>query len=202
MNIDLINKVTSSAFNIFAVGSSLFVLFYILKKGLNGKIAKVLFFSAFGSVFFLAFLKSGVQYFFWRSDKFAKYFLPPYADISYFFQSSFFNFFFQALASLVFGLLMLAVFYLIGRLFKKRFLTLEDGYLFLGFSLLAGWPYFFIYVGFIFLAALAYLSYVSISKKDLKQNIGLTYLFPISYLATFVFGVYLAKILNLYIFTI
>lgn len=203
MDLNLLNKTLSIVNFIFSITILSFLVFAIYKNKINKKSVLTLAVVAMGFLMIYAISKSLLQYFTWKGDGFARYFLPPYNDISYFFQYSFFKFFVPSLIAIFFSALILGIIFIINKAYAKKQLFSEyDGYLFFIGGVLVGWPYFLIYIGAVFLFALCYLAIASIENLNFKKKIELMYFWPIAALSILVFGIYISRIFNLSIFIV
>lgn len=198
MDLNLLNKIISTAFLVFSAAVLSFLVFYIFKKKIDKKVSLIFIVLAFVFSVAFAIFKSILQYFIWKGDAFSRYFLPPYNDISYFFQYSFFKFFAPSLAAIFFSALIFFAILLINKVYKRKQLFSEyDSYLFFIGGILVGWPNLLFYVGAVFIFALCYLVITSIENLNFKKNVELTYFWPIAALATLVFGSYFMEFFRL-----
>lgn len=198
MGLELLNKIISFAFFVFSAAVLSFLIFNIFKKKIDKKISLIFVVLAFVFSVALAILKSVLQYFIWKGDAFSKYFLPPYNDVSYFFQYSFFKFFVPSLAAIFFSALIFFAILLINKAYKRKQLFSEyDSYLFLIGGILVGWPNLLLYIGTVFIFTLCYLVIASIENMNFKRNVELTYFWPAAALAVLLIGNYLIEAFHL-----
>lgn len=198
MGLELLNKIISFAFLVFSAAVLSFLIFNIFKKKIDKKISLISIVLAFVFSVAFAIFKSILQYFIWKGDGFAKYFLPPYNDISYFFQYSFFKFFAPSLAAMFFSALIFFSILLINKAYKRKQLFSEyDSYLFLIGGILVGWPNLLLYVGAVFIFALCYLVITSIENLNFQKNVELTYFWPALALAVLLLGNYFMEFFRL-----
>lgn len=198
MDLALLNKIISLSVFVFSVAVLSFLSFAVFKNKINKKNTLMLAIFAVAFLIFFAIFKSILQYFTWTGDSFAKHFLPPYNDIFYFFQYSFFKFFMPSLVAIFFSAVVVLAIFLIGKIYKKKALFSEyDGYLFFIGGVLVGWPNFLLYISAVFIFALCYLIIASIENLNFQKNIELTYFWPITALAVLALGNYFVEVFQL-----
>ncbi len=176
------------------IGLYAYYKLYKKQESVNKKLLTYIAWAIIGFRVIFSIFLAVVQYFTWKKDSFAQYFLPPNRPIGYFLQYAWTHYFLGAILSIIAAF----VFYFILMAVKKhRAEIFEEGELELGLAcgLIIGWPNVILFVALAFLLLLVLSILRQLFFKEQFTTITLPLL--ISLPIIFILGRWLIDLLKL-----
>ncbi len=158
------------------------------------------------AMFLIVFIATKIimQYFVYRGDPFAQYFLPPHNPNGWSWFA--FSMWRTHIAPFVFSLVAGAFMYFVAlhtnKSFKRELFVENDKYIFLLAALMVSWPHYALYLGLVVILTIMQTITVSAAKNDFGSRIILTNALFLSAVAVLLFGSLIAQRVGLWMLSI
>src|SRR3989344_6954366 len=153
----------------------LFSLIYLLKTYFRRRehllrAATIIFVTVFLTVILKIIVASGLQYYIWKNEGgVSQYLLPPHQPFSYFLGYSWQHFILSPVIGLLASLLLVLYFWILNKIFKKKYLDFEDMLILVSGAMIVGWPNLIIYLGITFILTVIRMVYLYYIKHEMRR---------------------------------
>lgn len=184
-------------FTVFLLSLIYLMKTYFLRREHLTRAATVVFIIVFLTVILKIILSSGFQYFTWsKSDGIGKYLIPPYQPVDYFLGYSWQHFIFSSAIGILVSAMLVLYFWSLNKIFKKKYLDLEDMLILVSGAMIVGWPNIIIYLSMAFSLTILRMLYLFYIKREMRR-IPITAALIIAAFITLLAGDYLAQVLQI-----